>query len=92
MTATTRFTSTALAADLIAFHEGEAIAAKKVAALALQESVKAAGIVYVATDVVEDGSSLLTDALVAIKRGNLQVAEGLIASALDALAQLKATF
>lgn len=87
-----KLTSTALAADLIAFHEGEAIAAKKAAAVALQASVKAAGIVYVATDVVEDGSSLLTDALVAIKRGNLQVAEGLIASALDALAQLKATF
>ena len=92
MTTTPRFTSTALAAELIAYHEGEATAARKVAALALQESVKAAGIVYVAADVVEDGSGLLTDALVAIKRGNLQVAAGLITSALDALAELKATF
>lgn len=87
-----KLTSTALAADLIDFHANQAIEAKKVAAQALQASVKAAGIVYVATDVVEDGSGLLTDALVAIKRGNLQVAEALIASALDALAQLKATF
>lgn len=87
-----KMTSTALAADLIDFHANQATEANKAAKLALQASVKAAGIVYVATDVVEDGSGLLTDALVAIKRGNLQVAEGLIASALDALAQLKATF
>ena len=87
---TTHFTSTALVAELIAFHEGEVATAKATAALALQESVKAAGIVYVATDVVEDGSGLLTDALVALKRGNLQVAEALIASALAALAELKA--
>lgn len=87
-----KLTSTSLAADLIDFHANQALEAKKAAAVALQASVKAAGIVYVATDVVEDGSGLLTDALVAIKRGNLHVAEGLIASALDALAQLKATF
>lgn len=87
-----KLTSTALAADLIDFHANQALEAKKAAALALQESVKAAGIVYVAADVVEDGSGLLTDALVAIKRGNLQVAAGLITSALDALAELKATF
>jgi hypothetical protein len=83
-------TSTVLAAEIIKYHADQAAEYKASAATALQECVKAAGVVYVATDVVEDGSGLLTDALVALKRGNLHVAEGLIASALDALSQLKA--
>lgn len=44
---------------------------------------------HVATDVVEDGSSSLDLDAPGYQRGNLQVAEGLIASALDALAQLQ---